>query len=1111
MKKMNLMLLAVIFLLSMAACSRIAEEDIQTLPEQFLTATLEGNADTKTQLGGPENGIYYPYWSEKDQVAVFADDINIADKYTLVGGAGTGKGLFKGVLTGSKMVGLYPYSVLAEEGLKDNVLHLELPSVQQYAAGSFGPGAYPMLAVGSADNLTFKNLCAVLKVSMTGEEAIQSIRFVAHDEWLCVSGPATVRTDFGSNPELIMADDGASDVTLQCNFVQLDPTSPTDFYLVIPAGTYQGGFSVEIKTFKGIVKRSTNADITFERSQLRAIPVFECVADGEIDPDNIPYNQIWYAGSYKISLNASSFDQSVLSHQFENGKGIITFAGPITSLGIDAFYYKQLTEIHLPDCVETIGDYAFQRNYNLTTFRTPASLSSVGYLVFDECSNLSGFTGKHATDDGAFILLENGTLAARAPLAMKPTLTLPSETLVLGPNLFWYDKIIREVTIPEGVTTLGTQCFAYCSALETVALPSTLSKLNASVFEQCPNLTSFQGNNAMIWDDGRCLVDASGKLYAFAGKGVVDFVMPEGIVAPMAGSVNGQSELCSITFPSTMYDMYGNWLSNCPNLEFLYGNSNYFLISEDHHCEVFLNNGGNYLCVVTPKCPAHYSVPSDMNIGTIWSYALRSNTSIQELTFPEGVTTLQGINYMSNLVTLHLPSTLTTIGQNAFSGCKKLDVIYLKSQVPPSYSEYSDYYFLGHDGMVIYVPEGYEEIYKTASGWSKYADYIQGYHYDDLPEPDYYISSDYSRDGKVTTRQTATDGAGINVVFMGDAFSDRQIADGTYDAVMDKMIDAFFSEEPYTTCRNMFNVYTVDVVSSTEGYDHAGQALGGWFGSGTSVGGDDNKCMEYALSAVTSDQLSSTLIIVAMNREYYAGTCWMYYASKGDYGDGVSVAYFPLGTDDEVLAQLVRHEAGGHGFSKLADEYAYESMGTMPQSEIDDRKQMEAYGWWKNCDFTGDPEEVKWARFLSDERYKYDGLGCFEGAFTYWKGAWRPTDNSIMRYNTGGFNAPSRESIWYRIHKLAYGDSWQYDYEEFVAYDAVNRKTASSASVSGQGVQPHLPPLHAPVVVPMTWQEAMQKAKAASVKPARKQMVAQDAPRYEAEAFTAQSFLESIR
>ena len=79
-----------------------------------------------------------------------------------------------------------------------------------------------------------------------------------------------------------------------------------------------------------------------------------------------------------------------------------------------------------------------------------------------------------------------------------------------------------------------------------------------------------------------------------------------------------------------------------------------------------------------------------------------------------------------------------------------------------------------------------------------------------------------------------------------------------------------------------------------------------------------------------------------------------------------------------------------------------------------------------------------------------------------------------MRYNTGGFNAPSHEAIWYRLHKLAYGDSWQYDYEEFVAYDAANRKTAASASAPRR-YAPERPftPTAPPVLTGTTWREAL--------------------------------------
>lgn len=311
---------------------------------------------------------------------------------------------------------------------------------------------------------------------------------------------------------------------------------------------------------------------------------------------------------------------------------------------------------------------------------------------------------------------------------------------------------------------------------------------------------------------------------------------------------------------------------------------------------------------------------------------------------------------------------------------------------------------------------------------------------------------------------------------MGDAYSDRLVADGTYAADMKVMMDAFFSVEPYKSHKDYFNVYSVNVVSENEVYDtYSSTALGGWFGDGTAVGGDDARCFNYGLKAISAEQMDEALIIVAMNSEAYAGTCYMYYPSEGDYAGGTSVAYFPVGSDSEQLAQLVHHEAGGHGFAKLADEYSYEEYGEIPQEEITEQYlSLESYGWWKNVDFTDDESLVKWSHFLDDERYDGEGLGVFEGACTYWTGAWRPTENSIMRHNTGGFNAPSREAIYYRIHKLAYGDSWEYDYEDFVEYDAVNRTAEASAARRQRMnyVERTFEPTAAPVIVGKSWRDA---------------------------------------
>lgn len=51
---------------------------------------------------------------------------------------------------------------------------------------------------------------------------------------------------------------------------------------------------------------------------------------------------------------------------------------------------------------------------------------------------------------------------------------------------------------------------------------------------------------------------------------------------------------------------------------------------------------------------------------------------------------------------------------------------------------------------------------------------------------------------------------------------------------------------------------------------------------------------------------------------------------------------------------------------------------------------------------------------LTDSRYQNEHLGVYEGACTYPKGAYRPSEDSMMNSNTCAFNAPSRKSLYER-------------------------------------------------------------------------------------------------
>lgn len=318
---------------------------------------------------------------------------------------------------------------------------------------------------------------------------------------------------------------------------------------------------------------------------------------------------------------------------------------------------------------------------------------------------------------------------------------------------------------------------------------------------------------------------------------------------------------------------------------------------------------------------------------------------------------------------------------------------------------------------------------------------------------DYYYSSDFSADGKTFKIQDATEGDGIPLILMGDAFTDRLIADGTYASAMNKAVEAFFAIEPYHSFRQYFNISYVNVVSMNEVYaDDASTALSTKFGSGSVVRGDDKTVISRLGSLVSPITRPRALIIVVMNAPRYGGTTYLYNYpnASGDYGIGEAIVYIPLCTSDEEFTQVLQHEAGGHGFGKLADEYVSPSAGAIPNEVLINYSSLQKVGFYKNVSFTSNPDWVPWSEFLLDDRYQWEGLGVFEGACTYKTGVWRATENSMMRYNTGGFNAPSREAIFYRLHKLAFGSNWIYDFEEFVEYDEINIQQEPSLAPAQQ-------------------------------------------------------------
>lgn len=342
------------------------------------------------------------------------------------------------------------------------------------------------------------------------------------------------------------------------------------------------------------------------------------------------------------------------------------------------------------------------------------------------------------------------------------------------------------------------------------------------------------------------------------------------------------------------------------------------------------------------------------------------------------------------------------------------------------------------------------------------------------------ISTDYSQNKKVFQLQQHSQGLGIPLIFMGDGFLDKEIENGYYRQVMEKGMENFFTEEPVKSLRDYFDIWYVNVVSANNAFgDNYSTAFNCWLeGNGsTLIEGNHERVMEYAMNVPTLKEnpnlFNEATCIVILNTEEYAGTCYFGF-NNGIQTINLAIGYCPMiyGMEDDMFRRVLCHECIGHGFSKLLDEYSYQEMGKIPTSEISETQKMQELGWAANVDFTNDRNSVLWSKFLKDSRYQgkdnYDEtLGIYEGACTYWSGAYRPTNESMMRSNMHGFNAPSREAIYKRVMSTAYGKEWEYNYEEFVAFDQAHLPMPTEATTRATYKEATLP-FSLPVFTNMT-------------------------------------------
>ena len=746
--------------------------------------------------------------------------------------------------------------------------------------------------------------------------------------------------------------------------------------------------------------------------------------------------------------------------------------------------HLNLREVTLPnDSLNGIGSHA-----GITRIVLPEKLRVIGIGAFDHCPHLSGSLiipeGVTAIYDEAFRWAQfSGELKLPSTLKyigyyafeacqFSGELRLPSGLQYIGRSAFsGCKKLYGRLVLPESLTYLGQEAFSSCSQLTgNLVIPQTIKEVPERCFDYCDGLSGTLTLHDGIHTIGECAFQntpLTGELVIpryltsmescpFEGTKFSHIVIPEGTERILGGAFSGFDNVADIIeLPESVEYIDGSAFNGCRRIS---------------------------------------GLKLGKNVSTIGAYAFKGCSGIRSFVCEASVPPTVGDNAFDGVpkdsFTLEVPEASVTAYQTAEGwrefkfisahhelncapasasalNATQVETVQLRAEGQWSVESKPDWCTLsqtsgnGDTNLTLTIsalPHGAGDREGDVIFRLDDKEYNCTFH---VTQKDYAYPCD-----EWITLQQATKGqnGGINIVLLGDGYDLDRITDGSYLEDMKTVSKWFFDIEPYKSYRQYFNVYTAIALSQGNGIGTPNTPIATRFGTtynGTSgLTANTDEIFRYALGAPTVDagNLCRTLIIVVPNTTEYEGVTQM-------WSDGSAISICPRSERPYPydVRGVIQHEAGGHGFGKLADEGIYHNtfitacncQCCQHAAELTEGQQL---GWYSNVSLTAKTYDVPWSRLLDDPTYN-NVVDVFEGGFGHMHGVFRSEQNSCMNNSIPYFNAISRLSIVRRIKEYA-GE--EFTYEDFKAHDVLNAGsvTRSAGATLTTGTHGLLPVIH---------------------------------------------------
>ena len=749
---------------------------------------------------------------------------------------------------------------------------------------------------------------------------------------------------------------------------------------------------------------------------------------GQIDHGDIAFLRKDMNNLSSLNLKEVRTDGEIIEREFDleisNRFYNIVLPDDLTTIDRRAFYGQSIRgSLIIPEGVTRIGENAFGMCDNLTgVLSLPSTLSSIGRSAFNGCKfTCELLLPQNLNSIGEYAFLS--CYGIYGNLILPEGLSEIEESVFSGCSNFSGDlnipKNVKKIeygafsscsglngrlTLPDGLEYIGSWAFSSCRFRGPLILPSTLKSIGSGAFRS----NMFSGELKLP----SSLQELGTSVFADCSRISGTLEIPDNITAIKELTFDGCSSIEKLVLHSKMDVIKSGAFGNCFGLGSIVCNA-----VNPPYVESSAFNGvskSNVVVEVPEASLAAYRTASG------WSDFKKIVAHHELICSPDSVVALNAslqkklvINAESDWEVEKCPSWCHL---DKTSGSKKTEVTLTIDALAKGQEPRED------DIVFVLKDKGYT----TSCSVSQ-------------------CSYDYDED-EVITLQKATRGNGVNLVFLGDGYNNKDIANGTYLKDMKQQMEYFFGVEPYTTYRDYFNVYTAIALSQESGVGTVNtlcyNKFETTFTGGASLMCNTNDVFKYALRmpTVNSGNLNQTLIVLTPNTTDYGGVTSM-------WADGSAIAITPKSADDYPYDSrgIVQHEAGGHGFGKLGDEYIYHNAFISsckcfccPHEE--EFNAAKANGWYENLSLTGKMHEVPWSHLIFNDKYSAV-VDIYEGGFMHSRGVFRSELNSCMNNNIPYFSTISREAIVKRIKQYA-GETYSFD--EFVKNDNPNPGSRST-------------------------------------------------------------------